>query len=626
MGIVFLVQLLLSGCGDPSALPHAAQPFPLPKRLEAPAYWYEYYERGRILASTGYAAKAKMDFNHAIAGQQEDRLLISLPEGHLADYLPHRELGIALFRAGKLDDALDELTESLRTAATSRAILYFNRVRAAQVEMEERDMGPPEIYFEGPSGRRTSSGFTYSVKGVVHDDTGIARITLDDYPLPPEIAKRQRVFSVETPLTEGLNSIAVAAVDLAGKHASRTLDILCDHSGPVIELFETKGEPEPSVRGIVSDPSGLRSLVVNGQPWTVTGRHQAYNFAISPDEKTGLTFVATDKAGNITASRIQPAMLDMDEESLPDDSGPLIDLRDTPLETEEKSVILRGAVRDPFPIEEAAVNDFSLPLHGGSQIYFSRRILLREGPNPIRITATSSRGATTVREIVITGKRKNIHRSESRLSIMPLFFDQWGSTGEHLQEIQEHLIRAVNENKRFHLTPGVPISRETGHLSPSLATAYGLRMGTDAILACTLSGLPDSVELRAVLIDSMSGAILATRDLFLEDPEGLPQASFDLLAASLAEDVPMAEGIVTAVNGESVVLDIGAKQGIKVGNRLIAYREGLEMRHPVTGRIIGTEPDILGEITVTKSWDNGSEAVIYRKTGDIRKYDRVITK
>ena len=51
--------------------------------------------------------------------------------------------------------------------------------------------------------------------------------------------------------------------------------------------------------------------------------------------------------------------------------------------------------------------------------------------------------------------------------------------------------------------------------------------------------------------------------------------------------VPAASGYVVRVDSSNVYLDLGAKAGAAVGQGFVIYTEGEELKHPVTGQILG---------------------------------------
>jgi curli biogenesis system outer membrane secretion channel CsgG len=60
------------------------------------------------------------------------------------------------------------------------------------------------------------------------------------------------------------------------------------------------------------------------------------------------------------------------------------------------------------------------------------------------------------------------------------------------------------------------------------------------------------------------------------------------------------DGLVADVNGNTLVLNIGSKAGVKVGDTLQIKRIGREIRDPATGRVIRRAEDYLGQLTITE--------------------------
>ncbi len=67
-------------------------------------------------------------------------------------------------------------------------------------------------------------------------------------------------------------------------------------------------------------------------------------------------------------------------------------------------------------------------------------------------------------------------------------------------------------------------------------------------------------------------------------------------------------GYVVSVEGPAIYLDLTTKNGIAIGSQLQVYREGKELKHPVTGQVLGTVEEDIGLIQVTKLHENYSVA------------------
>ncbi len=87
-------------------------------------------------------------------------------------------------------------------------------------------------------------------------------------------------------------------------------------------------------------------------------------------------------------------------------------------------------------------------------------------------------------------------------------------------------------------------------------------------------------------------------------------------AGRLAEAFPMLRGVVVEVEGDRVLVDLGTKQKVYQGMELQVYREGDEVKHPVTGLVLGRRDKRLALVRVVEVKEGFSEAaVITREEG-----------
>ena len=84
--------------------------------------------------------------------------------------------------------------------------------------------------------------------------------------------------------------------------------------------------------------------------------------------------------------------------------------------------------------------------------------------------------------------------------------------------------------------------------------------------------------------------------------------------------IPVIEGLVAdASESGQLVLNVGARDGVKLGDHLQVWRAGREIRDPVSGKVLMHDDTLLGEAVVTAVKDNfaiahysGSESVKVR--------------
>jgi curli biogenesis system outer membrane secretion channel CsgG len=108
------------------------------------------------------------------------------------------------------------------------------------------------------------------------------------------------------------------------------------------------------------------------------------------------------------------------------------------------------------------------------------------------------------------------------------------------------------------------------------------------------------------------------------------KGAVDKLSTGLIGDAPkveartiLVEGLVAAVDGKQIVLNVGAKAGLKVGDQLSIERVSKEIKDPATGKVLRRMSNQVGTIEVTDVDDVSSVANLVTgagvKVGDLAK-------
>jgi curli biogenesis system outer membrane secretion channel CsgG len=92
-------------------------------------------------------------------------------------------------------------------------------------------------------------------------------------------------------------------------------------------------------------------------------------------------------------------------------------------------------------------------------------------------------------------------------------------------------------------------------------------------------------------------------------------------ASSLPTVKVMVSGLVADVSGNTLILNVGTKAGVKVGDHLGIFHKGKEIRDPGTGKVLKTINTKLGEVSITEA-DETSATGTYSgptppKVGDV---------
>jgi curli biogenesis system outer membrane secretion channel CsgG len=72
-------------------------------------------------------------------------------------------------------------------------------------------------------------------------------------------------------------------------------------------------------------------------------------------------------------------------------------------------------------------------------------------------------------------------------------------------------------------------------------------------------------------------------------------------AASLPTKTVVVEGLVADATGDSIIINVGTKAGVKVGDKLSVSRLNREVRDPSSGKVIRRIEDKVGEIVITEA-------------------------
>ncbi len=99
-----------------------------------------------------------------------------------------------------------------------------------------------------------------------------------------------------------------------------------------------------------------------------------------------------------------------------------------------------------------------------------------------------------------------------------------------------------------------------------------------------------------------------------EKPLGVEEfTSVDQLTAEILSYFPKIQGEVKTIQGDSLTIGLGTKNGLVPGVELTLWRDGKEILHPVTGAVIGRVEDAVGSVEVTGLTETTCTAVILKK-------------
>lgn len=645
--------------------------------------WWNYYERGLSFADGEFWEEAAIDLEEAIKQRKADQRMARTYGMHFVDYFPHRELGVILYHQGIYDQAENELETSLGMVDTGKAKHYLNLVRKKQLELSMEDKASPSIALEAVSRQTTFNRFHFEVKGEVSDDFYAREIKINEIPEFIELSAKTIPFTREIKLKKGLNAINIQSTDLMGKVTEKTIEVFGDFEGPAFQLKNVADGDQISeetivLNGALADATGITELRVNDQVLSYD-KEKEIAFALNIDLEEGenkILLAATDMVGNTTTGELnltyvpqlanvphprrnqfldahkdtEPILLAFSGSSTSDNTTGILyaaakaafrlNFKDL---TKEQTVYFNtlyvdGTATGTYEIESVTINGEPLLIISGRTIYFNQLMELQEGENTITIEVMDVKGNIATKTATVNHQVPKVHQLGSRMSLAVLPFEIKGDPGMASSLVYDNLIDAFVDQERFHIvTRGDELEAilreqklsQTDLVDKSTAVRIGKLVAAESILMGTVRETKDTIEIYARLVNTESSSILESKDVFSQD-KSISQLQYmtNGLALKLKHSFPLIEGMVIQVKGNEIYADFGSFKRIKKEMRFIVFQQGEVIKHPVTGKVLGSETKELGVATVVKVFENMSigKLVADFEINDINVRDLVITK
>ncbi len=221
------------------------------------------------------------------------------------------------------------------------------------------------------------------------------------------------------------------------------------------------------------------------------------------------------------------------------------------------------------------------------------------------------------------------------LAVLPFQTKGLGTEMGEINVVEQMMTTFFNLNrfKLFERTQLEKILEEqklgmAGVLDASTAAEIGKGIGVDAIVLGTVTRAGANIGIDARLIDTETAEIITAQDEMsartsIQDLKNM----INRLATKISQDLPLVEGYVISVDGDRLTMDIGTNKGLKKGMKCIVYKEGREIIHPMTKKVLGKETEELGEVKLVQVFHEYSVGhVIKTKAGFFEIGNKIITK
>jgi TolB-like protein/tetratricopeptide (TPR) repeat protein len=628
------------------------------------ARWWNYYTRAVTCAAEQRWNEAEADLKKALTRRSKDKRRARAYGMHFLDYFPHRELGVVYYHLGRNEEARQELEASLQTEKSAKAEYYLDLVRKILISKNNTDSHPPEVFLASPLQDERTNRFSFTVSGTARDDTYVKSIQVNGIAVRIDLATKEVPFQVQVPLKAGMNVIRVAAIDLSGKTTFIERTVETDWQGPLLSIDEPREgqqrqEDGLTLKGYAHDEAGIASITINGKDLPITtGPDIQFDYPITPAPPSGMVkVVATDTLGNKThadirlgaeasGGRLVFASLDSPGQVLSDAAGsvkeplPLaIELRNLSDRQEVflDQLYLEGRVRDEQAIQTLMVNGRPILRKPARNVYFSYLTALNEGENLFTIEARNSAGKTAARQVQIQRKLQRITQVGSRLSAALLPMERKGAPGLLTEGLEDAIVTELVDRSRFVIVERNRLDEVLSEqklsssqlAAPDTAVQVGKIVAANAVLMGTLVEKEGTLDIYLRVVDVRTSEVLAAVDVYGEDLDA--SVLKDLcqgLVLKLCDELPVVEGLVIEVKGERFFVDLGKKDHIKKGMRVIFYREGEPIVHPVSGETVGADSVELGEGAIRSVQEKVSDVAMIQRLGEepIKSMHKVITR
>ena len=588
--------------------------------------WWSFYERGSTRLQAGAWEEAATDFRAAAAVRGRDQHWARTYGLHLLrDYFPNRDLGIALYRQGRVDEAIGILEKSLEMTFTGAGAYFLDQARRDRVLVGNLDGAPPVIEVLAPGLETTVGDLGVKVTAAISDDTYVSIVTINGLPASPRVSSPRHEVEQFVSLHPGANTIRLEATDISGKITRRDIALSADHDGPAIRLDEPIQLPGV-ISGLARDGSGVTQVMVGDQEATLTAEPGGlYRFwaSVGTDSLTRpLQCAAEDVHGNKTilavpgigenlalAANISPGafpsafaellVLANPFEGVAGHPAPdsVIEFNHVPdLRVYVDSIRVQVAVSsagtdDKFhllvgPEAPSASNAIAL-IPGSTRQVVSRRVSLADGENTITARLARPDGEAAQSTLRVTRLTPPYELPEYRLSAA-LLFPVWlenssvdpavsGNVYRNFEKAMDSRFTVLDRQEAFQ---NLLVERQVS--SANLASAesrlqLGELLNAEVLIEGKIRMIDDQIiGISADIINSETSAKRAMIDV------AGPAANHEALATELAELLkqayPRVPGyVLKTLDDRAALTSLGTADGVKPDMRCVFYIYGDEV-------------------------------------------------
>jgi hypothetical protein len=298
---------------------------------------------------------------------------------------------------------------------------------------------------------------------------------------------------------------------------------------------------------------------------------------------------------------------------------------------------LDGVATDNCQVERVVVNGRDVSIRKGKRVYFSSIVKLESGDNSISVEVYDAAGNKASTRMQVARKIPSVLQNGSRMSVLVLPFDYDGAPSATVHLASDNLTGAFAEQHRFLVVERQKLKQLMAERKMTLALAddnekaaqFGKIAAAEAIIVNTARETDHSFEVTSRIVDTETSEVMSVLDVYTEDTSAASVKDLmRVLAAKIARNFPVVEGIVISRDDDRVLTDLGTPQNVRQRTGAIIYRKGKEIMHPTTGKSLGFDTEKVGEGYLDEVQESFSKLRLNDRYRDkpIQPSDLVVTK
>ncbi|HNT37013.1 MAG TPA: CsgG/HfaB family protein, partial [bacterium] len=300
---------------------------------------------------------------------------------------------------------------------------------------------------------------------------------------------------------------------------------------------------------------------------------------------------------------------------------------------------VEGKASSGQQIASLKINGREMMNESALEVHFASVVDLQEATNTIQIAASDKNNVLSERTVQVLRVVPDAQSLGTRLSLTISPLEVMGEASQAGSLIEDRMMRAFVAPKRFRILDRASLDTillerklsATDLADPSTAAQMGRLQDAEFILTGFVRHrvAESGLEIMGRLVETETGRVLFEHDVYDESVQGdgLSQM-LEGLYLKFARHFPLLGGPVLEAGRQGVSVELPYTGLARAGMRFVVYREGKQLVHPVTGRVLGAATTILGEAIIERTVENGAFMKVLDgvRVSSLSPGDRVIAR